>query len=96
MVGRIKSVVAFHEHGRVGINAEEVGGAFDPLDLILCELGQTGPGESLLLAEVVDAVDHLLWVVSFLREYGMRKPSKLKGREIGSEWVTGCYQCQLT
>lgn len=96
MVGRIKSVVAFHKHGRVGINAEEVGSAFDPLDLLLCELGQAGSKESLLLAEVVDAVDHLLWVVSFLREYRMRKPSKLQGRKRGSEGVTGRYQCQLT
>lgn len=83
VVGRVDAVVALHQNGRVRVDAEEVGGASDPLDLLLGELWQSRPREALLLAQVVDAVDHHLGVVACLREDWVCKPTELEEERMG-------------
>lgn len=75
MVGRIIPVIALHQHRSVRVDAEEIGSASDPVNLLLRKLGQARPRKSLLLAQIVNTVDHLLGIVAGLGENRVCEPT---------------------
>lgn len=61
--------------GGVAVDAEEVRRVSDALNLAVREVGQTRPGESLTLAERIDAFNHLGRVVALVDR--MTEPAHL-------------------
>lgn len=75
MVGGITSIViCSYQNGRVRIDAEEVGSLVNHFELIGSERRQSRLCESLLTTQLVNALDHDLWVISMLTEYRVHEP----------------------
>lgn len=94
MFGRVVAIVAADQIRRIRVDAEKVGGAPNTIDFLGGECRQSRSWETLLLAVVLDAIDHYLRIIAVLREYRMSEPAELQEQSTRNIFVMSACSTQ--